>query len=168
MALKTYKNAGHRSVFDDEARGRLPSSSRGLEKGSRDASSICRHKWQRLAFFQRSVYCASKAGLVGFTRAMAIELAQYGIRVNALGPTFIDSPLARRMFEHGSIASDVLDRIPIGRLGTMAEVAAAVVFLASDGADLVTGHHLLTDGGWRMDCLVMILMGRSDIQLERV
>jgi NAD(P)-dependent dehydrogenase (short-subunit alcohol dehydrogenase family) len=101
-----------------------------------------------VGFFKRSVYCASKAGVVGMTRAMAIELAEHGIRVNALGPTFIDSPLARKMFDDVDIANEVLKRIPIGRLGTLKEVAAAVLFLASDGADLITGHHLLADGGW--------------------
>ncbi|MBY3064712.1 SDR family oxidoreductase [Rhizobium laguerreae] len=89
--------------------------------------------------------------------------ASIGVRRRSEGQTTKLKPGFRK-----GVKGRVLDRIPIGRLGTMAEVAAAVVFLASDGADLVTGHHLLTDGGWRMDCLVMILMGRSDIQLERV
>ncbi len=101
-----------------------------------------------VGFYKRPAYCASKAGVLGFTRTMAIELAGAGIRVNALGPTFIDSPLAREMFKDPGIAEEVMRRLPIGRLGRPEEVAAAAVFLASEGADLITGHHLLADGGW--------------------
>lgn len=101
-----------------------------------------------VGFYKRAAYCASKAGMLGFCRAMAIELAPHGIRVNALGPTFIDSPLAHEMLKDPAIADEVMKRIPIGRLGRPEEVAAAAVFLASDGADLVNGHHLLVDGGW--------------------
>jgi NAD(P)-dependent dehydrogenase (short-subunit alcohol dehydrogenase family) len=101
-----------------------------------------------VGFYKRAAYCASKSGMLGFTRAMAIELAPYGIRVNAVGPTFIDSPLAREMFKDKDVADEVMDRLPIGRLGQMQEVSAAVVFLATGGADLITGHHLLVDGGW--------------------
>lgn len=101
-----------------------------------------------VGFYKRAAYCASKSAMLGFTRAMAIELAPLNIRVNALGPTFIDSPLAREMFKDEDVAREVMQRIPIGRLGKMEEVAAAAVFLASDGADLITGHHLLADGGW--------------------
>jgi NAD(P)-dependent dehydrogenase (short-subunit alcohol dehydrogenase family) len=101
-----------------------------------------------VGFYKRSAYCASKSGMIGFTRVMAIELAPHGIRVNAIGPTFIDSPLARDMLKDKVIADEVVRRLPIGRLGRMEEVAAAVVFLATDGADLITGHHLLVDGGW--------------------
>lgn len=101
-----------------------------------------------VGFFKRSAYCASKSAVVGFSRAMAVELAHSGIRVNAIGPTYIESPLASKMFEDPDIAAEALRRIPIGRLGRPEEVAAAIVFLASDAADLITGHHLLTDGGW--------------------
>ena len=101
-----------------------------------------------VGFYKRAAYCASKSGMIGFTRAMAVELAPHGIRVNAVGPTFIDSPLAREMMKDKAIADEVLARLPIGRLGRIEEVAAAVVFLATDGADLITGHHLLVDGGW--------------------
>ena len=86
--------------------------------------------------------------MLGFTRVMAIELAPYHIRVNALGPTFIDSPLADEMFKDETIKQEVMPRIPIGRLGKMEEVATGVLYLVSEGADLVNGHHLLIDGGW--------------------
>lgn len=101
-----------------------------------------------VGFYKRAAYCASKGALVQLTKVLAIEWAQYGIRVNAVGPTFIDSPMARQMFEDVTIRDEVTRRIPIGRLGRMPEVSAAVAYLASDGADLVTGHHLLVDGGW--------------------
>jgi 2-deoxy-D-gluconate 3-dehydrogenase len=101
-----------------------------------------------VGFYKRSAYCASKAAVCGFTKVLALEWAPHRIRVNAVGPTFIDSPLTRKVFEDRQIADEVMRRIPVGRLGRMEEVAAAVVYLASDGADLVTGHHLLVDGGW--------------------
>ena len=101
-----------------------------------------------VGFYKRAAYCASKGVLVQFSKVLAIEWAPHGIRVNCVGPTFIDSPLAREMFADPEIEREALGRIPIGRLGRMEEVAAGVVYLASDGADLVTGHHLLLDGGW--------------------
>ncbi|MCP3371818.1 SDR family NAD(P)-dependent oxidoreductase [Bradyrhizobium cajani] len=101
-----------------------------------------------VGFYKRSAYCASKAAVAAFTKVLALEWAAEGIRVNAVGPTFIDSPLARKVFEDKEIHAAVLQRLPIGRLGRMEEVAAAVVYLVSDGADLVTGHTLMVDGGW--------------------
>jgi NAD(P)-dependent dehydrogenase (short-subunit alcohol dehydrogenase family) len=101
-----------------------------------------------VGFYKRAAYCASKGGLVQLTKVLALEWAGHGIRVNAVGPTFIDSPLAREMFKDQDIAAEVMRRIPIGRLGYPEEVAAAVVYLASPPADLITGHHLLVDGGW--------------------
>jgi 2-deoxy-D-gluconate 3-dehydrogenase len=101
-----------------------------------------------VGFYKRSAYCASKGAVVQFSKVLAVEWAPYGIRVNAVGPTFIDSPLAQEMFADPQVKREALERIPIGRLGRMEEVAAGVVYLASEGADLVTGHHLLLDGGW--------------------
>jgi NAD(P)-dependent dehydrogenase (short-subunit alcohol dehydrogenase family) len=101
-----------------------------------------------VGFYKRSAYCASKGAVVQFSKVLAVEWAPYGIRVNAVGPTFIDSPLAQEMFADAEVKREALERIPIGRLGRMEEVAAGVVYLSSTGADLVTGHHLLLDGGW--------------------
>ncbi|GAB3279720.1 D-threitol dehydrogenase [Sinomonas notoginsengisoli] len=101
-----------------------------------------------VGFYKRAAYAASKGGLVHMTKVLALEWAPHGIRVNCVGPTFIDSPLARQMFQDPEIAEEVMKRIPIGRLGKPSEVAAAVLYLVSEGADLVTGHHLLVDGGW--------------------
>jgi len=96
----------------------------------------------------RVAYCTAKAGVVNLTRVLAIEWAKYGVRVNAVGPTFIDTPLTKSLLADPGARKSLLDRIPIGRLGTPEEVAAAVAFLASPAAGLVTGHTLMADGGW--------------------
>jgi 2-dehydro-3-deoxy-D-gluconate 5-dehydrogenase len=96
----------------------------------------------------RAAYCSSKAGLVNLTRVLALEWARYHINVNAVGPTFIDTPLTRPMFADPAFRDEVLRNIPLGRIGQPEDVAGAVVFLASPAADMVTGHTLLVDGGW--------------------
>jgi NAD(P)-dependent dehydrogenase (short-subunit alcohol dehydrogenase family) len=96
----------------------------------------------------RTVYVMTKHAIEGLTKAMAVELAPTGVRVVSIAPTFIDTPLVRPFFDDPTFRKWVLDRIPIGRLGTVEEVASAVVFLASPAAALVTGSSLLVDGGW--------------------
>lgn len=96
----------------------------------------------------RSVYSAAKGGLVNLTRTMALELAPYGITVNAVAPTVIETDATARLLENPAYRNEVLRRLPIGRLGTPEEVAAAVLYLASPAAGLVTGHTLVADGGW--------------------
>jgi NAD(P)-dependent dehydrogenase (short-subunit alcohol dehydrogenase family) len=96
----------------------------------------------------RSVYCASKHALEGLTKALAVELAPAGIRVVSVAPTFVDTPMTRPMFEDSGFRSEVLSSIPLGRLGAPDDVAAAVVFLAGEGASMITGTSLLVDGGW--------------------
>ncbi|HET6309269.1 MAG TPA: SDR family oxidoreductase [Rhodopila sp.] len=96
----------------------------------------------------RSVYCMTKHGIEGLTKAMAIDLAPFGIRVNSIGPTFIETPMTRPFFENVAFRDDVLRRIKLGRLGTVEDVMGAVVFLAGDAAALVTGTALVVDGGW--------------------
>jgi NAD(P)-dependent dehydrogenase (short-subunit alcohol dehydrogenase family) len=96
----------------------------------------------------RTVYCMTKHGIEGLTKAMAIDLAPLGIRVNSIGPTFIDTPLTRPFFENVAFRDDVLRRIKLGRLGTVEDLMGAVVFLASDAAALVTGTAVVVDGGW--------------------
>jgi NAD(P)-dependent dehydrogenase (short-subunit alcohol dehydrogenase family) len=97
---------------------------------------------------RRTVYCMSKHGIEGLTKAMAIDLAPYGIRVNSIGPTFIDTPLTKPFWNDKAFHADVLRRIKLGRLGTVEDLMGAVVFLASDAAALVTGTSLVVDGGW--------------------
>ncbi len=96
----------------------------------------------------RTVYVMTKHAIEGLTKAMAVELAPKGVRVVSIAPTFIDTPLVRPFFADPTFRKWVLDRIPLGRLGTVEEVASAVVFLASPAAALVTGSSLLVDGGW--------------------
>ncbi len=97
---------------------------------------------------RRTVYCMTKHGIEGLTKAMAIDLAPFGIRVNSIGPTFIDTPLTRPFFEDKAFQADTLRRIKLGRLGTVEDLMGAVVYLASDAAALVTGTALVVDGGW--------------------
>jgi len=97
---------------------------------------------------RRTVYCATKHAMEGFTKAMAIELAPHRIRVNTLGPTFIDTPLTRPFFQDEAFRTDTLTRIKLGRLGQVEDLMGAVVFLASDASALMTGSSLVIDGGW--------------------
>lgn len=97
---------------------------------------------------ERAAYCAAKAGVVNLTRVLALEWATRGVRVNAVGPTFVHTALTERALGDAATRQGILDRIPLGRLGTAEEVANAVLFLASPAASLVTGACLAVDGGW--------------------
>ena len=97
---------------------------------------------------RRTVYCASKHAMEGFTKAMAIELAPHNIRVNSLGPTFLETPMTRPFFENKEFREEVLSKIKLGRLGQLEEITGAIVFLASDASSLMTGAALKLDGGW--------------------
>jgi NAD(P)-dependent dehydrogenase (short-subunit alcohol dehydrogenase family) len=97
---------------------------------------------------KRTVYCASKHAMEGFTKAMAIELGPHDIRVNSLGPTFIETPLTKPFFANEAFRKDVLSRIKLGRVGQVDELTGAIVFLASDASRLMTGSALIVDGGW--------------------
>jgi NAD(P)-dependent dehydrogenase (short-subunit alcohol dehydrogenase family) len=99
----------------------------------------------------RSLYCASKWAMEGFSKAMAIELAAHGIRVNTLCPTFIETPMTKPFFENAVFKESVLAKIKLGRLGTVEDLMGAVVFLASDASALMTGSALIVDGGWTAD-----------------
>ena len=96
----------------------------------------------------RTVYCATKHAMEGFTKAMAIELAPHKIRVNTLAPTFIETPMTRPFFQNQAFREDTLRRIKLGRLGQLEDLTGAIVFLASDAAALMTGSSLVVDGGW--------------------
>ena len=97
---------------------------------------------------RRTVYCTTKHAIEGLTKAMAVELGPHGIRVNAVAPTFIDTPLTRPFFEDPEFAEFVHGMIAMKRLGTPDEVAAAVLYLASPASGIVTGTSLRVDGGW--------------------
>lgn len=96
----------------------------------------------------RTLYCASKWGIEGFSKALAVELAPHRIRVNTICPTFIESPMTEPYFRNPAFRAEVLAKIPLGRIGQVEDVAAAAVFLASDSASLMTGSALMLDGGW--------------------
>ena len=96
----------------------------------------------------RTVYCAVKHAVEGFTKALAIEVAPHGIRVNSVAPTFVETEFTKRMFADESFRKSVLSKIPIGRLGRPEDIAPAVVFLCSDVAALITGSCVKVDGGW--------------------
>ena len=96
----------------------------------------------------RSVYCASKWAVEGFSRAMAIELGAQGIRVNTICPTFIETPMTRPYLSDPAFMESVLSKIKLGRLGAVSDIMGAAVFLASDASAMMTGTSLLVDGGW--------------------
>ena len=101
-----------------------------------------------IGYWNRAAYCSAKAGMVNLTRVLAIEWAQYGIGVNAVGPTFVRTELTAPTLDNPALSADILHHIPLGRFGQPEEIIGAVVYLASDSASFVTGHTLLTDGGW--------------------
>lgn len=93
-------------------------------------------------------YCASKGGVELLTKVLALEWGPHGVTVNTVAPTFIRTPGTAERLDQPEFLRDVLSRIPIGRVGTPTEVAAAVLFLASPAASLVNGTSVLVDGGW--------------------
>ena len=97
---------------------------------------------------RRTVYCMTKHGIEGLTKAMAVELGPHGIRVNTVSPTFIETPLTRPFLEDPEFAEFVMGMIAMKRIGTVDEVAAAVLYLASPASGIVTGTSLRVDGGW--------------------
>jgi 2-deoxy-D-gluconate 3-dehydrogenase len=97
---------------------------------------------------QRIAYCASKAGVVNMTRVLALEWAPHGINVNAIGPTYVRTPLVDALLTDEVVRESIVRRIPLGRVAEPEEIAGVVVFLASPASDVSTGHMLLVDGGW--------------------
>jgi NAD(P)-dependent dehydrogenase (short-subunit alcohol dehydrogenase family) len=96
----------------------------------------------------RTAYCTTKHAVEGLTKALAVELAPQGIRVNSVAPTFIETPLTASYLADERFRERMLDQIPLGRVGQVGDVVGAVVFLASPAAALITGASLLVDGGW--------------------
>lgn len=100
---------------------------------------------------RRTLYCASKWGLEGLNKALALDLAQHGIRSNTIAPTFIETPLTQPMLADDAFRQSVLDKIKLGRIGQVGDLMGAIVYLASDAAAMVTGTSLIIDGGWTAD-----------------
>ena len=96
----------------------------------------------------RTVYCTTKHAIEGLTKAMAIELAEHNIRVNSVAPTFVDTPLVRQVVNTDETRAFLFSKIPLGHLAETEDIAAAVAYLASPAARMVTGTCLKVDGGW--------------------
>lgn len=101
-----------------------------------------------VGFFNRTAYCSSKGGVVQLTKALAVEWAAHGVLVNAVAPTFIETELTERALADQAFKDEVMRRIPIGRMAKPRDVSGAVLYLASDLADSVTGETIRVDGGW--------------------
>ncbi|MCM3790253.1 glucose 1-dehydrogenase [Domibacillus indicus] len=101
-----------------------------------------------VGYIKRAAYCSSKGGAVQLTKALAVEWAQHQIKVNAVAPTFIETDFTKAMFEDPDFHQDVLNRIPLGSLAKPNDVTGAVLFLASDMANFITGETIRVDGGW--------------------
>lgn len=96
-----------------------------------------------------AVYCMTKAAIAHLTKCLAVEWGKYGITVNAVAPTFIETPGTAAYLENANVRADVVERIAaLHRVGQPMDVAGAIVFLASPAASLITGHTILIDGGW--------------------
>ncbi len=93
-------------------------------------------------------YCAAKAGVLGLTRALALEWARYNIQVNALCPGFVLTAINETMMQDEKIRNATLRKTPAGRLGQVSDLAGAALFLASDASNFMTGQTLTVDGGW--------------------
>jgi NAD(P)-dependent dehydrogenase (short-subunit alcohol dehydrogenase family) len=96
----------------------------------------------------RTAYCLTKHAIEGLTKAMAVELAPRGIRVNSVAPTFVETPMTKPMLEDPDFAAFVKRMIPLGTMASPDDVAHAVRYLCGPGGNMITGHSLLVDGGW--------------------
>ncbi|MFT4563773.1 MAG: NAD(P)-dependent dehydrogenase (short-subunit alcohol dehydrogenase family) [Gammaproteobacteria bacterium] len=96
----------------------------------------------------RTIYSASKHAIEGLTRALAIELGKYNIRVNTICPTFIRTPMTEKTFANPELVEWIQSKIKLGRIGEIEDIMGAFVFLASDAAAMMTGSSLMIDGGW--------------------
>lgn len=96
----------------------------------------------------RAPYCASKGGLINLTRALAVEWAAYGIRVNAISPTFVDNGTNGAMLDSHEVRAEINRKVLTGRAATAEEVAWGIYYLVSPMSHMINGHNLLIDGGW--------------------
>jgi NAD(P)-dependent dehydrogenase (short-subunit alcohol dehydrogenase family) len=120
-----------------------------LTRGARGAIVTMSSQLGSVGYPGRVAYCATKHAVDGMTRALAVEWAKDGIRVNAVAPTFVETPLTKQWLEDPAFRAEVLERrLPTGRLAEIDDVAHAVRYLACDASNNVTGHILKVDGGW--------------------
>jgi NAD(P)-dependent dehydrogenase (short-subunit alcohol dehydrogenase family) len=97
---------------------------------------------------QKTMYAISKGGLLQYTRSAAVELARYGIRVNALAPGYVDTPMTASWIHTPEHEAEYLPRIPLGRYATVDDLKGTFAFLASHASDYITGQMIVLDGGW--------------------
>ena len=98
---------------------------------------------------ERAAYCASKAGVIGLTRSLAVEWGRHGVRVNSVAPTATRTDLVQNLVDRGAVdRAAIADRTPLRRMAEPDEVAAVCSFLASEDAAMISGHDLAVDGGW--------------------
>jgi NAD(P)-dependent dehydrogenase (short-subunit alcohol dehydrogenase family) len=120
-----------------------------LRQGGRGSIVNCASIAGLVGFPGLPAYVASKHGVVGLTRTAALELASRGIRVNAVCPGAIDTPMLDRVMGEGAEGRQaMIANEPIGRIGNPMEVGEAVLWLSGDGASFVTGQAIAVDGGW--------------------
>jgi len=119
-----------------------------LEHGTRGSIINISSQMGHVGAANRTLYCASKWAIEGFTKALAVELGGAGIRVNTLCPTFIETPMTRSFLSDPAFKDHVLSMIKLGRIGQVSDVTGAAIFLASDASALMTGSALMIDGGW--------------------
>lgn len=124
----------------------------GLIKAGRQGSLInISSQMAHVGGLDRAVYSATKHAVEGFTKSMAIEWGEKGIRVNTICPTFIVTPLTKSTFDRPERRAWIEDKIKLGRIGEVEDIMGAAVFLASDASALITGSALMIDGGWTAD-----------------
>ncbi|MFL6416538.1 MAG: SDR family NAD(P)-dependent oxidoreductase [Bryobacteraceae bacterium] len=124
--------------------------SRMVETGRRGSIVMISSQSGHVALPERTVYCATKFAMEGMTKSIALDLAKFGIRVNSVAPTFVATPLTTPFLANPQFREYVEANIPLGRMATVEEVAAAVVYLASPASQIVTGTSIAVDGGWTM------------------
>lgn len=149
---RTYPAAAWDEIFDINVRAAFLCcryfGDHRLSRGGTGRVVLMSSQMGSVGYPGRVAYCASKHAVEGMTKALAVEWARDGIRVNAVAPTFVETPLTKPMLADDEFREEVFRRLPTGRLAQTEDVARAVRYLACDASENVTGHILKVDGGW--------------------